>query len=76
MPANDINTSSRQTGQGGEIADLGQNPGLEAAHLRGGGRDSVCRPPADDPPRGRVMAQTVGVVDVPIASRPNTNWRN
>ena len=35
MPANDINTSSRQTGQGGEIADLGApiaRPGL-AYHL-------------------------------------------
>ncbi len=56
-------------GKCGEVSAAGQNLRLEAPHLTGRGglfRDSMA---ADDPPHGRVEAESVGIVHVVVPAK-------
>ena len=56
---NPVDPKPGQVGKGGEVLVLGQQLGLEAAHLAG-----RC---ADDPPHRRIARQPVGIVHVLIS---------
>ncbi len=68
-----VDPNAGKGGQRGKVLVAGQLLRLEASHLTGGSglfRDGMA---ADDPPHGRITAQTVGVVHVVVATKTAKN---
>ncbi len=68
-----VDPNAGKFGQCGKVLVAGQKLRLEASHLAGRSglfRDSMA---ADNPPHGRITAQTVGVVHVFIAAEASKN---
>ena len=64
---NPVDPKPGQVGKGGEVLVLGQQLGLEAAHLAGRCAAALDGLSADDPPHRRIAPQPVGVVHVLIS---------
>ncbi len=68
-----VDPSPGKIGKRGEVFLCGQNLRLEAPHLTGLGhlfRDSMA---TDDPPHGRVEAESVGIVHVVVPAKASEN---
>jgi hypothetical protein len=59
-----VDPAPRQISERGQVRLLGQNLGLKAAHLAGGGRSLRHGPATHDPAQGRITRQPFGVVHV------------